>query len=278
MNNRSRAIWRRPAVWLLWAASLLVGVAAASVLSGGGSQPSTDLASTPADDSGRQAEMATPSASDADSSSQTTATQTTARQANASSESDSSPSSGRASADGLAGGPATPRSELADLITELPPAPTGAPVIEPEGPRPVGLTINSLGVDRAPVVGVGIEDDGQMEVPPADEVGWYRYGPTPGEDGSAVLAAHIAYEGQDGVFVDLDDTEIGDEIEVRYDDGSTRLFTAVEVVQYDKNELPQDQVWGRSGDSSLVLITCGGDFNPELRSYEDNIVVYAVPA
>jgi hypothetical protein len=26
-----------------------------------------------------------------------------------------------------------------------------------------------------------------------------------------------------------------------------------------------------------VLITCGGDFNPEIRRYRQNIVVYAAP-
>jgi len=31
------------------------------------------------------------------------------------------------------------------------------------------------------------------------------------------------------------------------------------------------------GDAPLVLITCGGSFNPQIRHYRDNIVVYAVP-
>jgi hypothetical protein len=36
-------------------------------------------------------------------------------------------------------------------------------------------------------------------------------------------------------------------------------------------------VWARGGDSALVLITCGGDFDAEARSYEDNVVAYAAP-
>lgn len=27
----------------------------------------------------------------------------------------------------------------------------------------------------------------------------------------------------------------------------------------------------------MALITCGGDFNPALRSYRDDVVAYAVP-
>ncbi len=168
-------------------------------------------------------------------------------------------------------------SELAALITELPSAPVGAPEPEARQARPTGLTIESLGVETAAVIGVGIEPNGDMEVPPADQVGWYQYGPTPGQEGSSVLAAHIAYDGRNGVFVSLDQIEIGSTIEVGYDDGTTRRFEATEIQQYDKNELPTDSVWGRTGEPQLVLITCGGDFNRNLRSYEDNVVVYARP-
>ncbi|MGI9595551.1 MAG: class F sortase, partial [Acidimicrobiales bacterium] len=164
---------------------------------------------------------------------------------------------------------------LADLITELPPAPTGLPEPAEEDPRPVGLTIEALGVEVASVIGVGVESDGDMEIPPADEVGWYRYGPTPGQQGSAVLAAHIAYEGTDGVFVDLDELPLGSVIAVDYDDGSSADFVAVSKEQYDKAQLPRDDIFARSGQPQLVLITCGGDFNRRVRSYDDNVVVYA---
>ncbi|MGH1493039.1 MAG: class F sortase [Acidimicrobiales bacterium] len=168
-------------------------------------------------------------------------------------------------------------SALAALITELPSAPIGAPAPVPQTARPTGLTIESLGVETAPVTGVGIEANGDMEIPEADEVGWYRYGPTPGQQGSSVLAAHIAFDGRNGVFVELDDIEIGATIEVSYEDGTTRRFTATDKQQYAKDELPRESVFGRSGESQLVLITCGGDFNRAVRSYEDNVVVYATP-
>ena len=46
---------------------------------------------------------------------------------------------------------------------------------------------------------------------------------------------------------------------------------------YDKDELPRERIWRNTGPETLVLITCGGDFNPEIRRYRQNIVVYAVP-
>lgn len=42
-------------------------------------------------------------------------------------------------------------------------------------------------------------------------------------------------------------------------------------------ELPRERIWRNTGPETLVLITCGGDFNPDINRYDDNIVVYAVP-
>ena len=145
------------------------------------------------------------------------------------------------------------------------------------GPRPVGLTIDGIDVTDAPIRDVGVESNGEMEIPGATEVGWYRWSPTPGGEGSSVLAAHIAFNGRDGVFRNLDDLEVGDRFTVRYEDGSERAFEITEKAQYDKEELPFDRVFSKTGEPSVVLITCGGDFNRGDNSYEDNVVAYADP-
>ena len=41
--------------------------------------------------------------------------------------------------------------------------------------------------------------------------------------------------------------------------------------------LPTERIWTHAGPETLVLITCGGSFNPQIHHYRDNIVVYAVP-
>lgn len=167
------------------------------------------------------------------------------------------------------------RSELADLTR-----PIGSALLQPAevpNPQPVGLVVESLDIASAPIVDVGVESNGEMEIPGAREIGWYRFGPTPGESGSAVLAAHIAFNGRDGVFRDLDDLEVGAVVEVMYDDGSSRRFRVTETAQYAKDELPVDRIFAKDGAPELTLITCGGDFNRSLRSYSDNVVVYAEP-
>ncbi|MEL7210005.1 MAG: class F sortase, partial [Actinomycetota bacterium] len=171
----------------------------------------------------------------------------------------------------LRGLPASP-----ELGEPLPPA-DGLPEAEPVV-RPTALSLPTLGVRDAPVASVGVEPNGEMEIPDADEVGWYRYGPEPGNDGSAVLAAHIAADGVDGVFRDLERLDPGDPIEVVDDAGDAQPYLIVDVVEYDKQQLPFDAIFARDGAPRLVLITCGGDFNSELRSYDSNTVAYAVPA
>lgn len=165
---------------------------------------------------------------------------------------------------------------LGDRTVALPPAPVGIP-----GPRdritPTSITVESLRISAASILAAGVELNGDMEVPEADEVGWYEYGPTPGEAGAAVLAAHIAYNGEDGVFLKLDQLAVGEEVGISYSDGSSKQFIVTETQQYPKNELPAERVFARTGDASLVLITCGGDFNRSVRSYTDNVVVYAEP-
>ena len=135
----------------------------------------------------------------------------------------------------------------------------------------------ALGIELAPIDPVGVEPNGEMEIPGADGVGWYAFGPSPGETGSAVLAAHIAYNGVDGVFRDLVDSQVDDVFTVVFDDGSESDYLVVERAQYDKTALPFGRVFARSGAPMVTLVSCGGDFQRSLSSYQDNIVAYAVP-
>ena len=168
-------------------------------------------------------------------------------------------------------------STLADAVVPLESALYDAAEHADNRAVPTSISIEGIGVDEAPVVDVGVEENGDMEIPGAKDVGWYRFNPTPGGPGSSVLAAHISYNGTPGVFRYLADVEIGERVVVAFDDGTSTEFEIIELAQYDKQELPDDRVFAKDGDPVLTLITCGGDFNRSLRSYEDNVVAYAVP-
>ena len=144
-------------------------------------------------------------------------------------------------------------------------------------PRPVSMEIDSFDVSRFPIRAVGLEDDGQFEVPDETEIGWYQYGATSGRPGATVLAAHVSWNGTVGPFGQLGTLEPGNQMNVTLDDGTTRLYEVFERAIYGKLELPRERIWRNTGPETLVLITCGGDFNPEIRRYRENIVVYAAP-
>jgi hypothetical protein len=169
--------------------------------------------------------------------------------------------------------PPAPPAEL-PLVTTRDAAPTAAP----ERPAPVGLAVPALGVE-APVDPVGVRDDGQMAIPDdVDRVGWYRFGPVPGREGSAVLAGHVDDREQGlGELAPLREAEVDAQVLVTDAAGGTTRWRVVSREQVDKQGLPVDRLFAREGPPRLVLITCGGEFLPEVGGYESNVVVVAEP-
>lgn len=159
------------------------------------------------------------------------------------------------------------------------PAPT-VTARRPPGPPPVRVAVPALSVD-APVVPVGVDEvTGGMEIPEdAAVVGWYRYGPgLDAAQGSTVLAGHVDRAGQEGALFDLRDLEPGATLEAAGPDGRVRPYVVRAREQWSKGRVPLEQLFARDGPARLVVITCGGPFDPITRSYRDNLVVTAVPS
>lgn len=143
--------------------------------------------------------------------------------------------------------------------------------------RPVRLHIDRLDV-AAPIAGVGVDSAGELDVPTdAATVAWYAPGTAPGGPGSAVLAAHVDYDGRPGVFYDLDDLDRGDVVRVEMDDGTEVAFTVSGTTRYPRDALPVDEVFTGDGSPQLTLVTCGGDFDRAAGHYSHNTVVSATP-
>jgi LPXTG-site transpeptidase (sortase) family protein len=148
--------------------------------------------------------------------------------------------------------------------------------LKPPRAGPVGLEIPRLRV-AAGVVPVGTTVSGELDVPQrADVVAWYRHGALPGGPGSAVLAGHVDYHGRRGVFFDLVELRRGDELVVAVD-GAKRRFRVVSRERVAKERLSKAHIFDPDGPPTLVLVTCGGKFNPATRSYRENVIVRAVP-
>lgn len=145
--------------------------------------------------------------------------------------------------------------------------------------RPARVAAPRVGID-APVDPVGIEPNGEMEIP--DDVartGWFEPGVRPGHNGTAVLAGHVDSRAQGrGAFYQLRELAVDDLIVVTGEDGEAHSWRVVGRTSYGKTDIPLEDIFVQSGEPRLALITCGGPFDREAGSYEQNVVVYAVPA
>jgi LPXTG-site transpeptidase (sortase) family protein len=149
---------------------------------------------------------------------------------------------------------------------------------EPADAAPMRVRVPAIGVD-SDLVRLGVDEDRAL-VPPSDfaTAGWFAGGPAPGETGPAVIAGHVdSYRGP-AVFFRLTELELGDEVLVDRDDGTMARFRVTAVDRYPKDEFPTEQVYGPTPHAELRLITCGGEFDRDVRSYQDNVVVSAVHA
>ena len=145
---------------------------------------------------------------------------------------------------------------------------------------PERLVIERLGLS-AEVTAVGVDGPGAAMRVPEDglDVGWYRFGPAPGApNGVAVLSAHVdTAVGGPGAFFRLRDLRPGDRVRVRDERDRRHTFTVVGREQVGKADLPVAELFRASGPPALALVTCGGAFDPELRRYADNVIVWAEP-
>lgn len=167
-------------------------------------------------------------------------------------------------------GPPGPAATAAPLDT---PATPLAPEVQAADPE--RIRIPAIGVDAA-VVPLGLRDDGHIEVPTDfDEVGWWVDGPEPGEPGPAVLLGHVDSWHGPAVFFDLTLLAPGDAIHVDRVDGTAVTYLVERTEQHPKDAFPTEAVYGPTVEPALRLVTCGGDFDRDRRSYNDKIIVFA---
>ncbi|MFC3735891.1 class F sortase [Paractinoplanes deccanensis] len=180
---------------------------------------------------------------------------------------DAANSAGRNNSAGIAsGGPDAGRRPAGD--------PFGAVTTAASG-RPARLRVGAIGIDT-PLETLRLGDDGALQPPKSfAKAGWYADGTVPGDTGPAVIAGHVDSRGGPAVFYRLRELTVGDRIDV-VRGGSTVRFTVTALRWYPKAGFPTDEVYGPTPDRQLRLITCGGVFDRSLRSYRDNLVVYAV--
>lgn len=152
-----------------------------------------------------------------------------------------------------------------------------SPIVQIDLKSSLQLKIPEINVN-AVISTLGINPDGEMETPkdPRD-VGWYKYGPSPGEVGSAVIAGHYGpWSGWEGsVFDNLAELRKGDKIYIEDGEGSKITFVVRELRTYDPVADALEVFNSSDGKPHLNLVTCKGEWNNFTNSYPLRLVVFS---
>jgi hypothetical protein len=182
---------------------------------------------------------------------------------------------------------------LAALVTGyliLFPVTSASAVSEPEQSKrisfPIAIDVPAIDVRADDLLPLELDYKGELEVPPLDQpwrAGWYVDGSRPGETGMpAVIAAHVngpVMSGDTrlsvpGLFYQLKELKPGDKAHILRSDYSEVSFEVYKVEKYSKAQFPSEAVYGETEAPELRLITCGGKYNYDNNSFEDNYVAY----
>ncbi|TWT06444.1 sortase [Planococcus sp. CPCC 101016] len=144
-----------------------------------------------------------------------------------------------------------------------------------KGMQPAKIEVPSIGV-KANIEPTGILDNGEMGVPEdVDQVGWFKPGFKAGAKGNAVLAGHVDSLTGPAVFYELKNVEVGETVILTDADGREMVFEVKNLTSYETDEAPIEEIFGSSDKRMINLITCTGDFNRDIGSHEERLVVTA---
>ncbi len=143
-------------------------------------------------------------------------------------------------------------------------------------PKLSRLIISSINVD-APIERLGLTKEGAMDSPAGPiNTGWYKYGPKPGDIGSATIAGHFGWKnGIPAVFDNLSKIKIGDKIKVIDENGVTVTFIVMKT-KIMANDADATEVFSSNdGKAHLNLITCSGKWDAKTQNRPNRLVVFA---
>jgi hypothetical protein len=150
----------------------------------------------------------------------------------------------------------------------------------PAGVAPIALQVDSVGID-APIE-LGAIVDGVMLDPSGPwVVSWYDGLGKIGQGGNVVMAGHVDYYTVGpAVFWDVRALVPGDIIRVVGENGENFEYAVEWMQQYNvltdlTPQVIQTEIVGDTGQESLTLITCGGDFDPTTATYNQRWVLRA---
>lgn len=152
--------------------------------------------------------------------------------------------------------------------------PSATPLKPSEFGLPTRLIIPRLKTDSR-IVQVGLTSSGNMETPSnIVDTGWYKDGPFPGNQGTAVIDGHLdGQHGRPGVFINLYTLQKGDIVQVSDQNGHYSTFVVREIKKYSFKDHPSEVFESKEG-AHLNLITCTGPWDEAQSSFIERLVVF----
>ncbi len=160
---------------------------------------------------------------------------------------------------------------------------TPAPLPKPSKSIPIPiqispkLSIPSLSIN-AKIEKVGINTKGNIASPTTFQtVGLYKYGPKPGEKGTALIDGHLNNGlGLSGVFANLDSIKIGDLVIITDEKNNKQQFevyakSSADYTAHLSDILPTEN----DNTPRLMLVTCDGDWVADQKTYDKRVIVLA---
>ena len=140
---------------------------------------------------------------------------------------------------------------------------------------PTQLKIDKIGVG-AVVQPVGLTADGNMDIDEnPTQAAWYKLGPKPGQEGSAVIAGHYGWKKNvPSVFNDLHTLVAGDRILTVGEDGKVMTFVVTSLATYAPDQDATNVFRSDDSKAHLNLVTCQGSWNNSVRTYSERLVVF----
>ena len=140
------------------------------------------------------------------------------------------------------------------------------------------LSIEKIGLE-ARVLQMGVLANGELATPAnTSDTGWYTGSVKPGEMGAVLIDGHYSGRASGGVFHNLHKLQAGDRITLAVG-GEKQYVYEVRKTQ----QVPADQVDMKAllspytgAERGMNLITCGGKYNRESKTFVDRTIVYAV--
>lgn len=136
---------------------------------------------------------------------------------------------------------------------------------------PTWVIAPSIGL-FSPMEAMGINNKGELDVPDGktNNVGWYAGGVVPGNEGTAVLDAHVF-----AAFKELNKVRPGEYIYMFMSSGKILSFRVTDYNVYNLNNLSPRTLFAPTSKKQMNLITCAGEWVPSLGTYTERLIVTA---